>query len=59
MLWTAVRDERGFRNAAGELLAALELDTVTLWVLAAQLPDGSWALRDVYSHRMRIGKGGA
>jgi Fe-S oxidoreductase len=59
VLWTAERDERGFRNAAGELLAALELDTVTLWVLAAQLPDGSWALRDVYSHRRRIGKGGA
>ena len=57
VLWEAEREQSGFRSADGEVLVSARLEPLTIWVRALPEGSGAYALRDVYTHRMRIGEG--
>ncbi len=57
VLWEAEREQSGFRSADGEVLVSARLEPLTIWVRAFPEDSGAYALRDVYTHRMRIGEG--
>jgi len=57
VLYHAEQDGTGFVNAAGDLLVFGVLEALTVWVKARRIGDGAYELLDVYSHRMRVGKG--
>ncbi len=57
VLWQAEQDGSGFVGSDGQLLASLDLESVTVWVRARKLESGVYSLLDVYSHRMRVSGG--
>lgn len=58
VIWESQKDGRGFRYPNGSLLLSQRLDTITVWVKTMPKADGSYELLDVYSHRMRVERGG-
>ena len=57
VIYRAEERGTGFANAAGELLVCGELEAVTVWAKVKKLGENVYELLDVYSHRMRVGKG--
>ena len=48
----------GFMAEDGSLLFHGRFDTVTVWAKARETGEGEYELLDVYSHRMRVERGG-
>ncbi len=58
VIWDAVQSGGGFAYEDGSLLLHGRFDTITVWAKVREIGEKSYELLDVYSHRMRVERGG-
>lgn len=58
VIWDAQQSGTGFAASDGSLLLHSRFDTVTVWAKVMPRENGEYELLDVYSHRMRVERGG-
>jgi len=58
VIWDAQRTGAGFLSEDGTMLLHSRFNTITVWAKVRENGDGSYELLDVYSHRMRVERGG-
>jgi len=58
VIWEAQSSGRGFTFPDGSLLLNHRFDTITVWVKVMPKSNGGYELLDIYSHRMRVERGG-
>lgn len=58
VIWDAQNSGTGFSAEDGSLLLHGRFEAITVWAKVREIGDGAYELLDVYSHRMRVERGG-